>query len=289
MIPEDAVLPPLPNYSRRWDELSDEERRVEARKMELYAAMVERLDHHVGRLIAALRELGEFDNTLIVFFSDNGAAGEDVSRLADNQTFLPERFDLSYETMGRMNSFVYYGPEWASAASGPYRYFKQFVHEGGIRVPGFAVVPPALAEQLPGATTGAYLHVTDLFPTFLEFAGAEMPAPEDKILPVGQSILPLLRGEVETVHLEPTGGWEIFGRRAIRKGPWKAAWLAPPLGKGDWALYNLDDDPGELTDLAGERPEVLAELLAAWEDYVEENGVIVVEEDRAFGPPRLQR
>ena len=289
VIPEDAVLPPLPNYSRRWDELSDEERRVEARKMELYAAMVERLDHHVGRLIAALRELGEFDNTLIVFFSDNGAAGEDVSRLADNQTFLPERFDLSYETMGRMNSFVYYGPEWASAASGPYRYFKQFVHEGGIRVPGFAVVPPALAEQLPGATTGAYLHVTDLFPTFLEFAGAEMPAPEDKILPVGQSIVPLLRGEVETVHLEPTGGWEIFGRRAIRKGPWKAAWLAPPLGKGDWALYNLDDDPGELTDLAGERPEVLTELLAAWDDYVEENGVIVVEEDRAFGPPRLQR
>ena len=100
VIPEDAALPPLPNYSRRWDELSDEERRVEARKMELYAAMVERLDHHVGRLIAALRELGEFDNTLILFFSDNGAAGEDVSRLADNQTFLPERFDLSYEDHG---------------------------------------------------------------------------------------------------------------------------------------------------------------------------------------------
>ena len=87
------------------------------------------------------------------------------------------------------------------------------------------------------------------------------------------------------MHQEPTAGWEIFGRRAIRKGSWKAAWLAPPLGKGDWALYNLDEDPGELTDLAGERPEVLADLLDAWDDYVEENGVIVVEEDRAFGPP----
>ena len=151
----------------------------------------------MGRLIAALRELGEFDNTLIVFFSDNGAAGEDVSRLADNETFLPERFDLSYETMGRLNSFVYYGPEWASAASGSYRHFKQFVHEGGIRVPGFAVVPPSLAERLPGATTGAFVHVTDLFPTFLELAGAEAPAAEDKILPIGKSLVPLLRGELE--------------------------------------------------------------------------------------------
>ena len=289
VVPADAALPPLPDYSRRWNELSEEERRVEARKMELYAAMVERLDHHVGRLIAALREVGAFENTLIVFLSDNGAAGEDVSGLADNETFLPQRFDLSYEAMGRMNSFVYYGPEWASAASAPYRYFKQFVHEGGIRVPGFAVVPDLLAERLPGATTGAFLHVTDLFPTFLEFAGAQAPAMAEKILPTGRSMASLLRGEAEAVHEEPLAGWELFGRRAIRRGPWKAAWLAPPLGRGDWALYNLDEDPGELTDLAGDRPEVLAELLAAWDDYVEENGVIVVEEDRAFGPPRLQR
>ncbi|MDE2971279.1 MAG: sulfatase-like hydrolase/transferase, partial [Acidobacteriota bacterium] len=88
VIPEDAEVPPLPNFARRWSDLSEEERRVEARKMELYAAMVERLDHQIGRLVAELRELGEFDNTLILFFSDNGAAGEDVSRLADNETFL---------------------------------------------------------------------------------------------------------------------------------------------------------------------------------------------------------
>ena len=289
VIAEAVEAPPLPNYSRRWTDLSEAEARVEARKMELYAAMVERLDHHVGRVVAALKEFGEFDNTLIVFFSDNGAAGEDVSRLADNETFLPQRFDLSYEAMGRMNSFVYYGPEWASAASGPYRYFKQFVHEGGIRVPGFAVVPESLAAHLPGATTGAFVHVTDLFPTFLELAGAPTPAPEDRILPAGRSIAPLLRGEVETVHPEATAGWEIFGRRAIRRGAWKAAWLAPPLGKGDWALYNLEEDPGELTDLADERPEVLTELLAAWDGYVEENGVIVVDEDRAFGPPTPRR
>jgi arylsulfatase len=285
IVPADTNQPPLPDYARRWDDLSADEKRVEAREMELYAAMTERFDHHVGRLIDVLRETGQFDNTVIVFFSDNGASGADVSGLADNVTFLPERFDLSYENMGRINSFVYYGAEWAHAGTVPYRYFKQFAHEGGIRVPGFAVLPPSMAEMIPGATTGAFLHVTDLFPTFLEFAGAAMPTESGKIAPVGKSIVPLLRGDVAEVHEDPAAGWELFGRRAIRRGPWKAAWLAPPLGKGDWALYNLDQDPGELTDLAAERPEVLAELLGAWDDYVEENGVIVVDQDRGFGAP----
>ena len=289
VISADAPASPLPAYTRRWAELTAAEQRVEARKMELYAAMVERLDHHVGRLVEALRELGELENTLIVFFSDNGAAGEDVSGLADNITFLPERFDLSYEAMGRMDSFVYYGPEWASAASGPYRYFKQFVHEGGIRVPGFAVLPQPLARRLPGATSGAFVQVTDLFPTFLEFAGVALPAETGRIPPDGRSMAPLLRGEAETVHPEPAGGWELFGRRAVRRGPWKATWLAPPLGSGAWTLANLDEDPGELTDLAAEHPEVLRELLGAWERYVEENGVIVVDGDRGFGAPRRLR
>ena len=254
--------------------------------MELYAAMVERLDHHVGRLIATLRELGEFDNTLIVFFSDNGAAGEDVSRLADNETFLPERFDLSYETMGRLNSFVYYGPEWASAASGSYRYFKQFVHEGGIRVPGFAVVPQALAERLPGTTTGAFVHVTDLFPTFLELAAAEAPAAEDKILPVGKSIVPLLRGghgdgayrtHRRLGNLRPAGDPQGFveGRLA---GP------APRRGRLGALQPGRGPGRADGSRRASTR-KCWPELLAAWDDYVEENGVIVVEEDRAFGPP----
>ena len=290
VVPADAAVPPLPAYSRRWTDLGVEERRVEARKMEIYAAMVERLDHHVGRLIGALRDRGRFEDTLIVFFSDNGAAGEDVSGLADNRTFLPERFDLSFEAMGKKNSFAYYGPEWASAASAPYRYFKQFVHEGGIRVPGFAVVPERLRARLPGAVSGAFVQVTDLFPTFLEFAGIPSPGgDEGKIPPAGRSIAPLLRGETEAVHEETAGGWELFGRRAIRRGPWKATWLAPPLGEGAWELWNLDEDPGELRNLAAERPDILRELLLDWERHVEENGVIVMNEDRAFGPPRRIR
>ncbi len=289
VIPATVEAPPLPDYARAWTELTDDERRIEARKMELYAAMVERLDHHLGRLVEALRDLEQLENTWIFFFSDNGAAGEEVSGLADNRTFLPERFDLSEERMGRMDSFVYYGPEWASAASGPWRYFKQFVHEGGIRVPAFVVVPERLATRLPGETTDAFVQVTDLFPTLLELAGASLPEESGKIAPTGKSILPLLLGESETVHDEPAAGWEVFGRRAIRRGPWKATWLAPPLGTGAWTLANLDEDPGELRDLAAERPGVLRELLEDWEEYVEANGVIVVEEDRAFGPPRRQR
>ncbi len=286
VIPETAEAPPLPDYARRWDDLDPDERRVEARKMELYAAMVDRLDHHVGRLIRALREMGVLDNTVVLFFSDNGASGADVTGLADNATFLPANFDLSYEQMGRIGSFVYTGPEWAHASTAPFRYFKQFVHEGGIRVPAFAALPEGMSSRLPGATSGAFLQVTDLFPTFLEMAGISPPEPgAAAVMPTGRSLAGFLRGETEQVHEEVIAGWEIFGRRAIRRGPWKAVWLAPPMGESRWRLHNLDADPGELRDLAAQHPDVLEEALAAWERYVEANGVIVTDEDRGFGPP----
>ncbi len=284
VIKETIAAPPLPDYARKWSDLSAGEQRTQARKMELYAAMVERLDHHVARLVTALREMDLHDNTVILFFSDNGASGEDVMGLADNASFLPAHFDLSYEQMGRMGSFVFTGPEWAHASTAPFRYFKQFVHEGGIRVPAFAVLPERMAGRLPGTTTGAFVQVTDLFPTFLEFAGIAEPG-SARIMPTGRSLGALLRGETERVHEEVAAGWEIFGRRAIRKGPWKATWLAPPMGESRWHLFNLEEDPGELRDLAAERPEMLEDVLAEWDRYVEENGVIVTNEDRGFGPP----
>ena len=288
VMPPTAEVPPLPDYARAWSDLGPETRRLEARRMELYAAMVERLEHHVGRLAAFLEERGVLEDTLILFFSDNGPAGEDVTGLPGNDTFLRERFDFSEQAMGRMGSFVWPGPEWAQATSAPYRYFKQCNHEGGIRVPGFAVVPEAIRGRLPGAVSRAFVQVTDLFPTLVELVGAELPDPgpgERVALPTGRSFLPLLTGASEVVHPEPTAGWELFGRRAYREGPWKIVWLASPLGSGAWALHHLEDDPGELRDLAAERPEVMARLLAGWERYVSENGVIVVEDDRAFGQP----
>lgn len=293
VVPPDAAAPPLPRYSREFAALPPEERRREARNMEIYAAMVERFDHHLGRLVAALEEGGHLENTLFLFFSDNGAAGEAVTGLPGNDTFLAEHFDLSTEAIGRRGSFAWLSPEWAHAITAPYRYFKQFNHEGGIRVPGFAVAPRSLAGGvLPGSVSGAFVQVTDLFPTFLELAGARLPEPtaaDTRVRPTGVSLVPLLRGEREAVHPEPEAGWELFGRRAYRRGRWKIVWQPPPLGSGEWALHDLEADPGELRDLAGERPEVLDDLLAGWARYVEENGVIVVEEDRAFGQPILLR
>lgn len=285
VVPAAAEVPPLPDYARRWDDLTGDEQRIEARKMELYAAMVERLDHHVGRLVRAVEAAGRLEDTIIVFFSDNGAAGENVFGLADNETFLRERFDLSEEAMGRMGSFVWYGFEWAHAGTAPFRYFKQFVHEGGIRVPGFAVVPERWGPAAAGAVSGAYVNVTDLFPTLLDFAGIEPPSAPDRIAPTGTSLRPLLTGTADASPAEAEGGWEIFGRRAFRRGRWKALWLAPPMGDGSWALYDLDADPGELVDLSAERSEVLEELLLGWERYVEEAGVIVTGDDRGFGKP----
>ena len=292
VLPPEAEAPERPRYARVFADLPEEERRRESRKMEIYAAMVERLDHHIGRLLRELERRGRREDTLILFFSDNGGAGEDVTGIPGNETFLAETFDFSYGEMGRVGSFAWLGPEWAHAQTAPFRYFKQFNHEGGIRVPGFAVAPAALAGTRPGEVSGSFAQVTDLFPTFLELAGAELPPPDgadSRARPAGVSLLPLLTGEAEAVHPEPTAGWELFGRRAFRRGRFKIVWLAPPLGSGEWALYDLEADPGEQTDLAAERPGVLADLLAGWERYVEENGVIVVEDDRAFGPPPILR
>lgn len=292
VIPAETAVPPLPRYARRFAALPPAERRRETRAMEIYAAMVDRLDHHLGRLVARLEEGGHLDNTLFVFFSDNGASGEAVTGLPGNDTFLAERFDFSYEAMGRRGSFAWLSPEWAHAITAPYRYFKQFNHEGGIRVPGFAVAPASPGGLLPGSVEGAFVQVTDLFPTFLQLAGARLPEAEEadrRARPTGRSLLPLLRAGEDAARPEAEAGWELFGRRAYRRGKWKIVWQPPPLGAGAWTLHDLETDPGELRDLAAERPEVVDSLLAGWARYVEENGVIVVEEDRAFGQPTLRR
>ncbi len=292
VIPAETAVPPLPRYARRFADLPAGERRRETRTMEIYAAMVDRLDHHLGRLVTALEERGHLENTLFVFFSDNGAAGEAVTGLPGNDTFLAEHFDFSYEEIGRRGSFAWLSPEWAHAITAPYRYFKQFNHEGGIRVPGFAAAPASLTGLRPGSVESAFVQVTDLFPTFLELAGAQLPDADEsdrRARPTGVSLLPLLAAADDAARPEAEAGWELFGRRAYRRGKWKIVWQPPPLGAGAWALHDLEADPGELRDLADETPEVLDSLLSGWARYVAENGVIVVEQDRAFGQPTLRR
>ena len=172
---------------------------------------------------------------------------------------------------------IWYGPRWAQAATAPSRLHKAFTTEGGIRVVGF-VTWPGFARQ--GEIGTAFSTVMDIAPTVLELAGAAHPGTAyqgREVEPMrGRSLVAYLSGAADTVHDADTGtGWELFGRRAIRQGDWKALLLPAPYGPGTWQLYDLSADPGEIDDLAAARPEKLAELLGLWDRYVEENGVIL--------------
>jgi arylsulfatase len=261
--------------------MTDEERADSARKMEVYAAMVDRMDWNIGRVIDYLDGTGELDNTVVIFLSDNGAEGTIVEAMPlrgpEIEAFVAKHCDNSLDNLGGPTSYAWYGPRWAQAATAPSRLHKAFTTEGGIRVVSFATFP---AFERQGQIGTAFSTVMDLAPTVLEMAGATHPGTSYKgreIVPMrGKSMVPYLKGQADAVHDDQAGtGWELFGRRAIRQGDWKALHLPPPYGTGHWQLYDLSADPGEIRDMASERPEKLAELLRLWDAYVSENGVIL--------------
>src|SRR5690606_21579444 len=257
LVPADfAGIPPVAGQPR-WEELSDEERRIEARKMEIYAAMVSDLDEYVGRLIAYLESIGELDDTFIFFMSDNGPEGLRRDLGAPLRDWVAECCDNSYENLGAGDSYVMYGPNWARAGTVPFRDAKASAFEGGIRVPAFAVSPGVVPA---GARSDAFGTVMDLLPTFLELAGTSHPGEAYRGQPVapprGASMLPLLSGDADAVHgPDYWVGWELYGHRAIRRGDWKIVWDPREGEDAAWKLFNLAEDPGEQRDLAASAPE----------------------------------
>ncbi|NVK40130.1 MAG: arylsulfatase [Oceanospirillaceae bacterium] len=285
LFPEDATpyaFTPL-SIHKSWDSLTDEQKAVSSRKMEIYAAMVANMDFNIGRLLEHLKEIGEYDNTLFVFMSDNGPEGGNPINIWKRYgekaaSDWKATYDLSPENMGRPNSFAAY-QEWAQASAGPFRDFKGTVTEGGIRSP--------LIVKYPGGVTGkvnttALTTVMDLAPTFLEVAGAEHPATYNgiEIYPhKGKSLMPMIRGEAEAVHDgDYAVGVEIAEKQALRKGDWKLVWVKiGPVKTDGWQLFNVAKDPGETTNLADANPDKLAEMKQEWERYVAENGVVIAE------------
>ena len=276
------VQPParLPG-ERAWEELTAAERRVEARKMEIFAAMVHDLDLYVGRVGDYLKRVGEYENTFIFFMSDNGAEGHDLEAYwPELAPAIRECCDNSYENMGRPDSYIYYGPNWARAGVGPSRLFKGFTTEGGILVPAFASYPEGLAG---GRRYDGLASVMDLMPTVLDLAGVPHPGTRYRGREVesmrGISMLHMLRRESDRVH-EPDHvmGWELFGRRAIRQGDWKLVWTTDPLGPDDWELFNLAEDPAESRNLSTQYADRRRELLGRWDRYVQEVGVLLPNE-----------
>ncbi len=275
-----AAAEPFPRLASvdAWAELPDDERANAARDMEVYAAMLDYLDEQIQRVIDHLKETGEFDITMILFFSDNGANGALPSAYPGQTEDFLNSFDNSLDNRGLINSYIEMGPGWAQASMSPSRMFKAFTSEGGIRSPLIVKLPGSMSNA--GSMSHEFIHVRDIVPTILdiadvshteEFAGRAVRPLQ------GQSLLEYFSGEMETPYTGSAQvGYELFGLRAYFDGNWKILWMPPPFASGEWELYNLAEDPAELNDLSSTYPDRVGDMVKKWEQYKEDNTVLDV-------------
>lgn len=252
-----GIVPPelkiSPSEHKNWNEVNTKK---EAHNMAVYAAMVDRMDQNIGKLVSYLDSVGELENTLILFLSDNGACAENVNR--------------SPETMaGTGASFVSYGENWANVGNTPYRKFKSQEHEGGILTPMIAHWPRGIKQG--NRLIADMVHIIDVMPTCLEVAGVEYPEQfkGNPVLPLdGKSFYPIL-------HSGPYNPkrvlfWEHMGNKAIRVNEKKLV----KLNNSPWELYNLEHDPTELENLATREKALADSLENVWNNWAESNGVL---------------
>jgi len=247
LLPAKWKLSPRPDHIPAWSSLSSNERQWEADRMEVFAAMVDVLDQNVGRLVSFLKKKDVYENTLILFCSDNGACPFERTRGRYLKPWDPK----SYWT---------YDASWAHAGNTPFRLYKQNQHEGGISSPLIVHWPDGLKTKA-GSITNQAGHLVDFMATFIDLADADYPQKigDRKIDPLqGKSLLPIFRGETRTEHKSL---YFHFGTdRALRQGPWKL--VSAKLGK--WELYNLEHDRTELHDLADKHPDRVQSMSAEW-------------------------
>lgn len=270
----------VPDYSI----LAPASRAVVGKKMELYAGLVENLDHHIGRLVDHLKKIGEYENTIFIIFGDNGAEGTDLGAMIGgtpgtlNYLFFASKWSNNNpNAWGEPNSYVGYGAGWAQVSMTPFSQYKGWMAEGGIRN---ALVVSGPINKLPkGSINHGTMFVADIMPTLLEVAGRNYPDNfNGKAQPklIGKSWLPVLNGQAASSRTDKDYiAWEVFGNRALRQGDWKIRWEIKPLGKSDWELFNLAQDPAERNDLAAQNPDKLKQMLVLWDKYAMENNVIL--------------
>lgn len=256
LVESDWNLPPRNPEASAWEDARDKP--WQDLRMAVYAAMIDRMDQNVGRVLAALDASGVADNTLVMFLSDNGGCAEIPG--GENPQAIP----------GPKEYYTTCGPGWAFAQNTPFRRYKSWVHEGGIATPLIVRWPH---HVVPGTITHQVGHIIDILPTCLEAAGADYPDEYHghTILPCeGLSLTPVLRGQSRPGH--DVLYWEWAGNRAVRQGDWKLAW-EKRLRR--WELYNLSNDRTETNDLAAQQPEKVAALSALWFEWAQRTGLNV--------------
>ena len=245
-----------------WDSFPADRRIDLARRMAIFAAMVEHMDGAIGRVVASLKEHGQLDNTLILFLSDNGGCAEwdplgfDVDTGPKTTNILHAGEELA--SMGGPGTYHSYGSGWANASNTPWRLYKHYAHEGGISTPFVAHWPAGLKRK--GELDSRVGHLVDIMATCVEVSGAQYPAGAEVLPMEGRSLLPALRGEPETPRAL---FWEHEGNRAARDGRWKLV-----ARKGHpWELYDIEADRAEMRDLSAQEPDRVARLANAWGEW----------------------
>jgi arylsulfatase A-like enzyme len=280
IVPENTPMVDM-KTTGDWNALSEEDKRYQAKRMAVYAGMIEAMDFHIGRLIAFLKERGQYDNTIFIFTSDNGS---EASGPADPQAF-PKRlgpenlgYTLDYDNLGLKGSFSTLGPSFASAAASPLAYYKFYAGEGGMRVPLIIAGKP-LATQQP--LTQAFAWATDISPTILSLTGVSQPAARYAGQPVqamtGRDLSPILLGAAEQVYnSDDAVGYELTDHGVLFQGNYKLVINQPPRGDGQWRLFNIVSDPGETVDLSSTQALRFQRMLSQYEQYRRDNKVVQV-------------
>ncbi|HET8944078.1 MAG TPA: arylsulfatase [Dehalococcoidia bacterium] len=285
IIPADTQLTPRPHWIQEWETLSDDEKKLYARMMEVYAGFISHTDRHIGRLLDFLAGIGELDNTLIVAISDNGASAEGGPHGSLNEALFFNRVPESLEEnlrrvdeLGSPTTFNHYPFGWAWAGNTPFQRWKREVHEGGVADPCIISWPKGIGAR--GEVRGQYVHAVDVTPTILEVLGIEPPHEIRGVTqsPMqGASFAPSLADPAAPPPRE-TQYYEMLGNRAVYHRGWKAVvyhgtegmiydGVTDPYRSFDqdkWELYHVETDFSEANDLAAEHPEKLRELQDIW-------------------------
>jgi arylsulfatase A-like enzyme len=306
IVPENTQLSARADAIPAWDSLSDEEKRLYAVQMEVFAGMMEHTDMEIGRMIEAIERVGELENTIILVTSDNGASGEGGLAGTFNETYVLNGLQTAFEanmrrleTWGDASTYPHYHAGWAMAGNTPFKYFKQSVHRGGIHDPLVIHWPNGIRAR--GEIRDQYHHIADIAPTLLDVIGLELPDEIDGIpqRPMDGVSMRYSFDDADAPNAKTVQYYEMFGNRAIWADGWKAVTLHAnrmpwdvnvvlPFEEDEWELYNTNEDFSESTNVADQYPEKLAELVELFDQEAWKYNVYPLHDDMIMRLSRQQ-
>jgi arylsulfatase len=270
---DNTPLPPIQDRGRKWAQLPEQEKSFQASKMAVHAAMVDRVDQGVGKIIEVLKQTGQLDNTVIFFLSDNGASPEIMYEPGyDRSSQTRDGRKIRYRGIfdpGSETTYTCIGAPWASASNTPFRYWKKESFEGGCHTPLIIHWPKGLRTK-PGSITTQVGHVIDIMPTCLELAGAKYPDSYNghTLTPLdGKTLIPILKNKEREGHERLF--FEHMGGRAVIEGDFKLV----AMEDRPWELYNLSRDRTEMDNLAAKHPERVNAMSSQWENWAASVGL----------------